>query len=889
MSDPPERIGPYRIEDKLGSGGMGEVYRAYDERLDRWVAIKLIRPEIAGHEKARVRFQGEARAAAGLNHPAVVQIHDVPLWNAIVMELVEGPTVASLLRDGPLELARALRLAQRIAEGMIAAHAKEIVHRDLKTENVIVTPAGDAKILDFGLAKRFRQRDNADASLSLTDGVVGTFRAMSPEQAQGKRVDHRSDLFSFGTLLYEMLTGQSPFMGESAFDIMTKICTAQQTPVRKLNPEVPEPLSALVDHLLKKDPACRPQSAQEVAAELERIARMPAADSPSAEESNLDGGPTVVDGPRGIPPARPSSQAKARPLRRKRFAVRVRRWALPLAGVLVLAAVLLMLWPWLRPRQLYVAVLKPEITAGRGDERVELLTFALREAIIWGLRSRKGIVPRPKADVDHVSGSPAQVARAVVAAEAVAVQLACNPKICKITLRRIRGSDDKMLGEQRFEFSIDRLDLLDQTVEQQLRSAYRDYRVAQQAPREVPTAADYVEYLRLRTRFEASEEENLSVDQLLARLREIRGRWPDFLEAIIFEADLLRYRYFERRVPADRQQALNLLRKAAKQASADPELLLAYFDVALTANELDEAETILDELEQLQPEQLVVKAQRARLLDKSEDKEDREDAIQLMRDVVEQRPSMDNLFWLVDMAMQRGEQDEARQLQDLLERFPNRSAMSKLAQVELTNGRPARAAEIYEELVRRSPQVTELANLGVAYLLLERYEEAEKKLRQAQNLAPKNPDVILNLADAVALQERKGEAEDLYKYVLALTQNADDTGAQRWTIRAQALAHLGKDREAVAAVQEALALGRDNPQVSLEVSLVYTVIGDNKSALYNAGQALEKGIAPGWFKFPWFDPLYTLPQFQELLKQHEGSDSQQAVGALGAGSLGAAY
>ena len=352
MSAPlPEWIGPYRIEARIGCGGMGEVYRAYDKRLDRRVAIKLIRPEIAGHEKARERFRREARAAARLNHPAIVQIYDIlelDYGDAIVMELVEGPPLADLLRDGPLEIARALRLALQIAGGMAVAHAAGIVHRDLKTENVIVTSADNAKILDFGVAKLFRRREDTEASLSLTEGVVGTLRAMSPEQAQGKRVDHRSDLFSFGTLLYEMLTGQSPFMGESVLEILTKVCTAPHTPVRTLNPDVTEPLAALVDHLLQKDAKCRPRSAQEVAAALEGIARMPAADHPPAVESSLDGEPTVVDDPRrnrpaGIPPAE-----KAKPRRRKRFAVHLRRWALPLAAVILLTGGLLAFLPQYR-------------------------------------------------------------------------------------------------------------------------------------------------------------------------------------------------------------------------------------------------------------------------------------------------------------------------------------------------------------------------------------------------------------------------------------------------------------------------------------------------------------------------------------------------------------
>ena len=184
MRSPSRTIGPYALDKRLGAGGMGEVYRAYDRRLDRWVAIKLIRPEAAENDTVRERFRREARAAARLSHPAIVQIHDVVETeesDAIVMELVEGESLARRLARGPLPVDEAVRLGREIAGGLAAAHAKGLIHRDLKPENVMLTPEGHVKILDFGLAKRLE----GEASLTEDHRVVGTFRAMSPEQAQG--------------------------------------------------------------------------------------------------------------------------------------------------------------------------------------------------------------------------------------------------------------------------------------------------------------------------------------------------------------------------------------------------------------------------------------------------------------------------------------------------------------------------------------------------------------------------------------------------------------------------------------------------------------------------------------------------------------------------------
>jgi serine/threonine protein kinase/Flp pilus assembly protein TadD len=265
-------IGAYRVERRLGQGGMGEVFLAWDDRLNRRVAIKRIRQDSPSIPNLHQRILQEARAAAGLSHPAIVQVHDLvedASGAAIVMEYVEGATLAERLADGLPELPEALRLAREIAEGLAAAHAAGIVHRDLKAGNVIVTPSGHAKILDFGLARVLS--GNPDQTLTQQGVVIGTYHAMSPEQASGRPVDARSDLFSFGVLLYEMLTGRSPFRGENVLETLKRLATEEPPAVARIRPDVPARLSDLVERLLEKDPADRPGNASEVAAALAEI------------------------------------------------------------------------------------------------------------------------------------------------------------------------------------------------------------------------------------------------------------------------------------------------------------------------------------------------------------------------------------------------------------------------------------------------------------------------------------------------------------------------------------------------------------------------------------------------------------------------------------------
>jgi class 3 adenylate cyclase/tetratricopeptide (TPR) repeat protein len=267
------------LDQLLGSGGMGAVWRAWDERLERWVALKQVRAD-AALRQGRERLRREARAAARLNHPAIVHVYDI-LEDAdgdwIVMELVEGRTLRRLLdEESALPPARVLQLGREITEGLAEAHRQGVLHRDLKATNVIVTPSGRAKILDFGLAKEMpraggKAPDPAQA-LSSPGLILGTSFAMSPEQALGRHLDERSDLFSLGSLLYEMLTGKAPFLAENAALSLARVIHGQVPPLQKSHPAIPENLSDLVDWLLQKEPDRRPASAAQVLAALEAAA-----------------------------------------------------------------------------------------------------------------------------------------------------------------------------------------------------------------------------------------------------------------------------------------------------------------------------------------------------------------------------------------------------------------------------------------------------------------------------------------------------------------------------------------------------------------------------------------------------------------------------------------
>jgi eukaryotic-like serine/threonine-protein kinase len=273
--NPGDMLGPYRVLEKLGEGGMGEVYKARDTRLDRTVAIKVLPTDVSADPERRARFEREAKTIAGLNHPHVCTLYDVGEHEGamfLVMEHLAGQTLADRLEKGPLPLEQALTVAAEIADALSAAHRQGVIHRDLKPGNVMLTKGG-AKLLDFGLARLTRASDGSGASVTLSavGTVVGTVPYMAPEQVEGRLTDARTDLFAFGTVLYEMLTGRRAFEGESQASVMAAILEHDPPPISAHEPLTPPTLDRLVRQCLAKSPEDRFQDARDLAFALEVV------------------------------------------------------------------------------------------------------------------------------------------------------------------------------------------------------------------------------------------------------------------------------------------------------------------------------------------------------------------------------------------------------------------------------------------------------------------------------------------------------------------------------------------------------------------------------------------------------------------------------------------
>jgi tetratricopeptide (TPR) repeat protein len=507
----------------------------------------------------------------------------------------------------------------------------------------------------------------------------------------------------------------------------------------------------------------------------------------------------------------------------------------------------------------YVAVLRPTVSGPAEAGEWTMISGNLQGAVLRALAGLDGLAALDSSSVNAVKGSPVEVARAVAAGEVMTAEAACAEDLCQVRLQRLGGADGRVLWMDALQLPPSRPRLFAEAVAAAVRKGYPERRPRFDKPELAVDEADYRRYLELRR--SVGEGGDLAV--VLDQLGGLRRRAPGFLEAFSLEAAVARRLYSDSGDRKYLDHGVDVARQARELAPDDPRPLASLFDLELEAKNLTQAEAILAQLARVDPASALLR--RGQL---AEARGQSDQAVELMTAAVQMQPSWRMFYVLANMEYRLGRLDAARRhLGELLQRSPgNVDGLRTLAQIELLND-PQRAVPLLQQLVSRREEPASLTNLGLAFLLLRRYAEAEGSFRRALELQPGDPSAALNLADCLSLLGREAEARELYRGILATLAGTAPTLAN-WTlisIRAQALAHLGERAPAIEAIQQALRLTPDNAQLALEAAVVYVVVGDRGSAVFHARRAATLGLDARWFTFAWFDPLRADPAFAALL------------------------
>ena len=851
-------LGQYRILEELGRGGMGTVYLGEDVQLHRRVAIKVISGAAHTDAAARARFLQEARAASALDHPNICAIYQIGETDEgapfLVMAHYDGETLDRRIGAGPMRIGEAVGIAAQVADGLAHAHARGVVHRDIKPSNVLRTGDGVVKILDFGLAKIV-----GTESLTVTGVSIGTPAYMSPEQVRAEPVDARSDVWAVGVLLYALLIGRSPFEAENLAAVTYAILEGEPVALKKLLPRCPDGLQRIVDRCLAKAPKDRYADARALAADLRALAASLQGDDAMTIADTASGARTLqISTPSGT----------------RRAATRANAWLRPAVIVAAIAIALFSARAWRAahpPEPLRVAVTAPMLLGTPDSSLSGIGTATALTGVLDALSNLRDVAALDASELKGVS-SPWQAARALAADEWVAVSLTPQGDDWGVALRRLSVRDSSVLWAASFTAPADVALSLAEAVSTRLAASYMPRHPRRGPARSRVAESDYAEFIDLQRRYRANFADEIPHDQMIARLEELRRRSPTFLEAPLLEAIYANHQFETSKRPEDLRLAYAAGEKAREIAPTDPRPLIRLFGSAALEGDWQRAATYVDRLRDLTPGDPDVTYLEARL---AEGRGQVDDGIALLERLVRRRPGRVYFERLARMEYNSGRYDAARtHLEWLAGRYPTYVfPRAQLAQLELLYGSPAAAESLYSALAAQRPQVGYLSNLALAQMLLGKFAASEAPLRQALELAPGNPSVLLNLADCLELTGKSADARTTYGQVLATVEK--DPARDNWDnalMAAQCRAHLGMHEAAIAATQDAIRKEPKNPDALFEAALVYAVSGERTSAIVNARRAVEYGLQPRWLGLPWFDPLKNDTAFVAALHAKTSTD-----------------
>jgi eukaryotic-like serine/threonine-protein kinase len=868
--EPGTDFGPrFRIEKLLGAGGMGKVYKAFDKDLSRTVALKTLQPDLVNDPLLTQRFKQELLLASKISHRNILRIHDLGEVDGvkfISMAFIEGQDLNQVLRaEGPLPLERSLKIARQLCEALDAAHSEGVVHRDFKPQNVLVGSNDQVFVSDFGLATSF---ETAKMGMTRTGAVMGTPRYMSPEQVEGKPVDSRCDLYALGLVLYEMVTGGTPFSGESTWQLMYQRVQVTPKDVKLVNPALPEYVGRVIMHCLEKEPADRYQSAKEILADLD-AGRSPSLPLPSAVSRTVQINLPVVE----------------------------KRWWYAVGGGLLVLVALFFSIPKTRHWVFTpVTVVRSPNASSNGLPSISQGKFvAVLPFRVLGDQSSLGYV----ADglVEAMSAKLFQLKDVRLTSSAAAAKT--NPKtplpevakelgVNLIVHGTVQGSGDNLrvtvnlenVAENREvwkeEFAGVTGDLL--TIEDQIYTRLVDALETKPSNEEMAAASAhptenveaYSQYLKGRNALGGTPDEK-NIQTAMNDFNGALQKDPGFALAYTGLADANLMMYNQKKDKYWSEKAVEAARKAARLNDKLPEVHAALGGAYSATGQMVQA--IEEDKRALELAPNSDEAYR-RLGNAYKANGQKEQALRALEKAVEINPYYwNNLAALGNAYFAFGESDKAvKMFTQVIQLEPdNYAGYNNLGLVYFSLGKYEESISAFQKALKIEPSAQIYTNLATAYFYTKRYQEALPIFEKAVEMSPEDQSFMGNLADGYRWAGNKDKAQATYEKAISLAYKqlrVNPRDANVAGLLALYYAKKGDPQKAKSFIQKARAIDHSDVYLIYIAAVVDTIGNQPADAVKELTMALEKGFSPGDVTVePEFTPLQSRPDFQLMMKR----------------------
>ena len=865
----------YRIEALLGQGGMGRVYKAYDKQLDRVVAIKVVRQGMMGSDEALKRFKQELLLASKVSHKNILRIHDmgeVGDVKFISMAFVEGQDLHQILHNTPkLPIERVLNFARQLAEALEAAQAEGVVHRDLKPQNILVGKADQLYVSDFGLAKSFD--DEGSPGMTKTGAFMGTPRYMSPEQVEGNPADHRSDIYAYGLILYEMAAGDVPFTGESTLKLMyQRIQTTPKNP-KLVNPDLPEWFAAVVMRCLEKDPANRFQTGTEILAALQ---------SHSSTPTRAVGATTT----------NAASVAATRTLQIQIPHFAAKKWVWAVGGALALLILAFAIPPvrhlvWPAGKGTTVSGI-PSLDQGRfvailpfrvlGDEQaLGYVAEGLNEALSAKLFQLKDLRLASNSAVEKVSDKDPleKIARALGVNLIVTGMVQGSPDNMRIIVNLDDVTSGKRTWSQEFSgLTKDLLSIEDQ-ISGQLVTALNvnptNEELAKAGARPTDNVEAYDLYLRGRQALLGPNSFKAPKDAIDYFQQAIQ-KDPGFALAYTGLADASLQMYANTKDSFWSQKALGSAQRAEQLKEDLPEVHFALGEVYRSTGKTAQAIAEIKRGLALSPNSDVGYVRLGKVYLESGDKEE---AIAAYKKAIEVDPYFPGFHIELGRAyFSMGQNDKAvEEFKRVTELEPdNVTGWNNLATAYAEMGKYDESSAAYQKSIDLSPSSMAYSNLGYVYMAEKQYPEAIQALEKSVELGPNQQVARGNLADAYRYSGQKDKANQTYDQAIALAfkeLQVNPQGTEAMSDLGLYYAEKGDFNRGMEFVKRARAVDSKDVLLIVKQATIESVAGKPADAIKSLKEALSKGYSvKDIVQSREFDSLQSRPDFQALIKQY---------------------